>query len=60
MKHLAVRQLWLKDQLRDGKLTVAKVRSDLNMADLMTKWFTTVHHQWLTTAIGVGRNKDKS
>eukprot|EP00972_Heterocapsa_arctica_P030842 4538419-Heterocapsa_arctica.AAC.1 len=58
MKHLEVGQLWLQDQLCDGKLIVAKLKSDLNPADLMTKWFVAARHQWLSAAIGAGPNEN--
>eukprot|EP00972_Heterocapsa_arctica_P003660 545606-Heterocapsa_arctica.AAC.1 len=62
MKHLAVREPWLQDQLRDGWLTVERVNSEDNLADLMTKHFGTARHQFLTVGIGVcrGDNVDKS
>eukprot|EP00972_Heterocapsa_arctica_P029107 4281643-Heterocapsa_arctica.AAC.1 len=62
MKHLAVRELWLQDQLRDGKLTVERVKSEDNFADLMTKYFGTARHHYLTMGIGVCRknNVDES
>eukprot|EP00972_Heterocapsa_arctica_P112390 16431488-Heterocapsa_arctica.AAC.1 len=30
MKHLAVRELWLQEQLRDGKLKVERVKTEDN------------------------------
>jgi hypothetical protein len=55
MRHLAARQLWLQDELREGRLKVMKVPSNDNPADLMTKWFTTARHEQLAAAVGLCR-----
>ena len=55
MRHLATRQLWLQDELREGRLEVMKVPSNQNPADLMTKWFTTAWHEQLAVAVGLRR-----
>eukprot|EP00972_Heterocapsa_arctica_P005303 784980-Heterocapsa_arctica.AAC.1 len=47
LKHLQVRQLWLQDQ-RDGRLTVERVGTLGNPADLFTKIFAAPRHCVLT------------
>ena len=55
MRHLAARQLWLQDELREGRLEVMKVPSNDNPVDLMTKWCTTARHEQLAAAVGLCR-----
>ena len=55
MRHLVARQLWLQDELREGRLEVMRVPSNNNPADLMTKWFTIARHGQLATAVGLRR-----
>ena len=50
MRHLAARQLWLQDELRESRLEVMKVPSNDNPA-LMTKWFTIARHEQLAAAV---------
>jgi hypothetical protein len=38
MRHIEVRDLWLQTEVREGKVTVVKIRGDENPADLMTKF----------------------
>ena len=37
MRHLDIRDLWLRKEIRDGKLEVSKILGTSNPADLMTK-----------------------
>eukprot|EP00972_Heterocapsa_arctica_P052698 7756208-Heterocapsa_arctica.AAC.1 len=53
LKHLAVREVWLQDQLREGKLSLVKVASENNVANMKTKVFAMARHHWLRNAIGV-------
>jgi hypothetical protein len=53
MKHLAVRDLWLQDQLRDGQISVKCVGSEINPADLFTKSFAGPRFRVLTKLIGM-------
>ena len=55
IRHLAARQLWLQDELREGRLKVTKVPSNDNPADLKTKWFTTARREQLAPAVGLCR-----
>ena len=55
IKHLAIRQLWLQDLLRDGELTCGAVTSSENLADMFTKNFTAARHEWLAEALGLHR-----
>ena len=37
MRHIELRDLWLQQEVAEGKVKVVKVRGDLNAADLTTK-----------------------
>eukprot|EP00972_Heterocapsa_arctica_P020903 3079568-Heterocapsa_arctica.AAC.1 len=52
MKHLAVRDLWLQDQMRDGKIEVKSVPTKENYADLFTNNFAGPRHRYLMDKIG--------
>ena len=53
MKHLQVRDLWLQDQLRDGRIEVRCVGTDVNPADLFTKSFAGPRFRVLVKLIGM-------
>eukprot|EP00972_Heterocapsa_arctica_P080197 11821074-Heterocapsa_arctica.AAC.1 len=53
MKHLAVRDIWLQDQMRDGKIEVKSVPIKENYADRFTKNFAELRHRYLMDKIGV-------
>ena len=38
MRHLEVKDLWMQELVRDGRLRVAKIRGDRNPADALTKY----------------------
>ena len=38
MRHMEVRKLWLQEEVRQGRVRLAKVRGDANPADLLTKY----------------------
>ena len=38
MRHIEVRDLWLKEDVRKGMVAVEKVKGEGNPADLMTKF----------------------
>ena len=38
MRHIEVRDLWLQEEVRNGKVKVEKVKGTENPADLMTKF----------------------
>eukprot|EP00972_Heterocapsa_arctica_P105595 15557755-Heterocapsa_arctica.AAC.1 len=59
IKYLAVRELWLPDQLRAGNLTVEKVASEDNIVDILTKALGTARHQRLREIIGVTELEDQ-
>ena len=40
MRHLAIRDLWLQKEVRDGLVEVSKIPGSQNPADLMTKVLT--------------------
>jgi hypothetical protein len=58
MKHLQVRDLWLQDQLRDGRIEVRCVGTDVNPADLFTKVFAKPRHERLTAMLGIRRDSE--
>ena len=60
LKHLAVKELWLQDQLREGRLTVQRVGTLDNPADLFTKVFGAPRHRVLTTMIGLEQMDDET
>ena len=41
MRHIEVRELWLQEEVRSGKVVVTKVLGTENPADLMTKFLKT-------------------
>ena len=42
MRHIEVRELWLQEEVRSGKVVVRKVEGSKNPADLMTKFLRRV------------------
>ena len=56
MKHLQVRDLWLQDQLRDGRIQVRCVDTDVNPADMFTKAFAKPRHERLAAMLGIRRD----
>ena len=55
MKHVAVQQLRLQDEVRENRIQFRRVETVLNLADLFTKLFAGPRHSWLSTAIGLCR-----
>jgi hypothetical protein len=53
LKHLAVKDIWLQEQLREGRLTVQRVGTLDNYADLFTKVFAAPRHRVLADMIGL-------
>ena len=53
LKHVSIRQLWLQDQMRDGRIQVCRVTTEANTADLLTKGLAPRRHAMLTEAVGV-------
>ena len=46
VKHLDIKYLWIQGAIRDGKLSVEKIDTSLNTADLGTKYHpSTRHHE---------------
>jgi hypothetical protein len=37
MKHLEIKELWLQDEMRSGRITISRVSTENNVADLFTK-----------------------
>eukprot|EP00919_Chromeraceae_sp_WS-2016_P030095 GHVR01071427.1.p1 GENE.GHVR01071427.1~~GHVR01071427.1.p1 ORF type:complete len:252 (+),score=48.31 GHVR01071427.1:994-1749(+) len=37
MKHVEIKELWLQDEMRSGRITIGRVSTDNNIADLFTK-----------------------
>ena len=38
LRHMAVRTLWLQERIAHKELTLCKVKGDINMSDLQTKY----------------------
>eukprot|EP00972_Heterocapsa_arctica_P085036 12530787-Heterocapsa_arctica.AAC.1 len=60
LKHLAVCELWLQDELRAGHLQIEKVGTGANYADLFTKFFNAARHNVLTKIFGLRAEDDVS
>ena len=55
LKHLAVKDLWLQDELRAGRIIVRQVGTASNVADLFTKVFALARHSVLLDMVGLRR-----
>ena len=52
IKHLETRQLWLQEKVRDGTVTIEKIRRDINWADTLTHaWSTSDEYQFHSMGI---------
>ena len=40
VRHIAVNELWLQEQVQMGKVTVLKIKNKFNLADLLTKYLS--------------------
>ena len=60
MHHLGMRQLWLQDELRAGRITVTTVTSAANVSDLFTKALTKNRIDELNKMVGLVRSEDNS
>ena len=56
MRHLAVRQLWLQDEVHAGALEIAKVDGRANVADLLTKHLMPSEFQMKAKWLGMDLN----
>lgn len=54
MRHLSIKELWLQEEVREGRIKVMKVESSENEADLMTKHLAPKEFQKQKLRIGVG------
>ncbi|CAE8591534.1 unnamed protein product, partial [Polarella glacialis] len=53
MKHLKIKQLWLHQAVRDRKLVVEKINTEVNPADLLTKCLPATRHAYLCEMLGL-------
>eukprot|EP00972_Heterocapsa_arctica_P058215 8588383-Heterocapsa_arctica.AAC.1 len=53
MKHLDTRFLWLQDLVRDKQLTVEKIGTLVNPADVLTKHLPRQRHEMLIDLMGM-------
>ena len=53
IRHLEVRQLWLQEEMREGKFTLGHVSTEANVADLLTKNLSRVVFEKWRTMIGM-------
>ena len=40
VRHIAVNELWLQEQVADRKISIHKIKNKFNLADLLTKYLT--------------------
>jgi hypothetical protein len=53
-RHLAVKEIWLQDELRAGRLSINYIPSSRNVADIMTKALPRDRHETLRSKLGLG------
>ncbi len=53
MRHLEVQQLWFQHQVASGCVSVSKVGTDTNLADVLTKGVTSSRMQWAIQEMGL-------
>ena len=58
LKHMEVREFWLQDEARAGRLEIRAVSSLSNLADLLTKAFARARFESLCELIGVQYDND--
>ena len=58
MKHVDVKRLWLQGELREGRLSISRVSSAKNLADLFTKGLPPARLQVLLKMIALGEESN--
>ena len=53
MRHLEVKDLWLQELVQRGRLVLGKVRGQLNVADVLTKYLDLASVQKLLAIGGI-------
>ena len=60
VKHLEVSQLWLQEKVNNGDIEIEKVRTDVNIADALTKFKDGIsinkHKEWTSKVTTTGRH----
>ena len=59
MRHMHVRQLWLQDEVKEGRISIEHLPGEVNVADLLTKPLPTARFEMLTANLGVELEGDK-
>ena len=54
LKHIEIKQQWLQEQVREGKVVVERVTTDLNVADIFTKLLSRNRFQMLRQMLNLG------
>ena len=59
LRHIAIKQLWLQQEIHDGKLIVQQHDTKVNVSDLMTKALPRERFEMLRELVGVRVDHDK-
>jgi DNA-directed RNA polymerase subunit M/transcription elongation factor TFIIS len=58
LRHLAVKELWLQDEVRSGKVVIEYLPTEINVADMLTKGMPTKRYAMLKQMIGLRQMDD--
>ena len=59
VKHLETRTLWAQDKIDEGKVEVKKIGGDKNVADILTKYFSSPRLRSLLAELPVAELKGR-
>ena len=59
MRHMHVRQLWLQDEVKEGRINIEHLPGEVNVADLLTKPLPTARFEMLMANLGMELESDK-
>jgi hypothetical protein len=55
-KHIDIRYHYIREKVADGTITINKIDSNDNLADIFTKALSRVLHEFLTSGLGLVDN----